>query len=314
MSRARADTLHTKLRKGIGSGPIISAEEYEWLMENQNLISARRRASYVTTIVDFLRENHSLEITEGELNSKGNMMKEGNRIENILGIPENNYSGGDLYGVELKCLKVESKTPLRLTTTTLGTDIKVLAQNLDQIHHTKISNIVYYKKVHGELKSGNRYILKNGERIFVDSPNSLNRFKLTLDDNNVMSTFVKYKKSGPWEKTSSCIDLKEKMSKFRRGLILVFYTGREYNRSQKTYAKINLLHTEIMLDVNTDWIMEKIRSKEIGVEVRYGGGKKFDDSGPAWEISRSEVNELIYLKSRHRTRQRDWKCKANLFQ
>ena len=173
---------------------------------------------------------------------------------------------------------------------------------------------MYYRKVHGGLNIRNRFIIKNGETILINSPNRLNRFKFKLDETNIMSTFVKFKKSGSWAQTAARIDLYEKMRKFKNGLILVFYAGRDYNRSEKTYRKVNLLHTEILLDVNTDWIMTKIRSKDIGVEIRYGGGKRFDDSGPAWEISRSDLNELIYLKSRVPTRQRNWKCKADLFQ
>jgi len=314
MSMSRADRLHRKLREGIGTKPKISAKEYEWLMKNQHLISAQRRANYVTDIVKFLRSNHSLEIPEGDLNSKGNLKKEGNRIEYLLGIPENNYSGGDLYGVELKSLKIDSSTPLRLTTTSLGTAIKTLAGKQGRSYYTEIRNVVFYPKVHGkELPKRNRYLIKNGETIFVDLVNKFNRFKFTLDDNNIMSTFVRFKKSGPWEKTDACVDLKQKMGKFSKGIILVFYTGRDYNRSQKTYQKANLLHTEIMLDVNTDWIMERILEKKIGVEIRYGGGKKFDDSGPAWEISRSDLNELIYLDKRRTSRDESWSCTANLF-
>ena len=309
VTRERALELHNSLISGIGIGPQISGEDYNWLLENNHYISRTEKVEYVTLIVRFLRVNHSQCVPDPITDKPYN---EGDRIEHFLGVPRNPRSQiGDLYGLELKALNFSGSSPLRLKTLSLLTSARNRAIEADWSYETQIQSYVYYPQHHGELPRPQRrrppFICKNGEVIYSEVPNKWGRFRFILDEEDLLRVAVRPSGLGKWLDIERVWNMRALLSKFNLGCVLVFY-------KKRNPRLINLLHTEVMTELNTQRILDDIRNGIIGIEVRMKNPSRPRNPGEVWQYNRSMVWQLTLDSTHQNSRSVDWTCPSELFE
>jgi hypothetical protein len=292
---------------GIGVGPQIEARDYNWLMGHATLVSPEDRAEYVTRVVRFLRLNHSQSIPDVE------GYNEGDRVEHWIGIPRNNSPVGDLYGIELKTLNFKA-TYLRFTTCSILTRARDRLIEADWPIPVPIQNYVYFPRHQDHIDQqitnprGHRppFISFNGENLFCNQPNRWGRLRLHLEGHE-LSIRVRGAGLGRWLNCQDTLDMCDYFSKFQRGTILVFRHGRSGRRN-------NLLHTEVISQLNTDYLLQMLETNQLYMEIRLKNPGRPRNSGEAWEISRSTLNEILYDRNLvDEDKSLDWTCDPLIF-
>ncbi len=299
---------------GIGVGPQISVEEYGWLMDNAVLVSPEDRADYVTRVVQFLRTNHSQPIPDVE------RYNEGDRVEHWLGIPRNNFQIGDLYGIELKSLNFNASY-LRFSSCAILTRARERLLRIgrgrtpnERIHYQPIQNYVYFaghqeridQPISDPSATQPPFITFNGEHLYCNQESSWGRLRLRLLG-DAISIGVRRDNSERWANCSDTVDLQDYFSKFQNGTIVVF-------RHRRTGHRPRLLHTEVILGLNSEYLIDLVQRGHIYMEIRLQRPSAPRNPGEAWQISRTGLNEIIYdedLVDEDRTC--DWACDPSIF-
>tara|TARA_B100001250_G_scaffold311444_1_gene273404 strand:+ start:315 stop:1262 length:948 start_codon:yes stop_codon:yes gene_type:complete len=305
----RAQRLHELLCAGIGVGPQIDAVDYRWLMENDHLIPSQSRAEYVTRVVHFLRGNHGQPIPDVE------KYNEGDRVEHWVGIPRNNCKVGDLYGIELKTLNFKA-TYLRFTTCSILTSARdrLIEADWEIPDRAPIQNYVHFpahqehigQPISNPTRHRPPFITFNGENLSCNQPNHWNRLRLNLDGHE-LSIGVRGAGLGIWLNCQDTVDMCDYFSKFQRGTIIVF-------RHQRTGRRNNLLHTEVILPLNTSYLLQMLETNQMKMEIRVKNPRSPKNPGEAWEITRTTLNEILYDRDMvDGDKSLNWVCPPEIF-
>lgn len=298
----KLDNALTRLSSRIGNPnfwPSLRKNDYNLLMENLEQLEENKRLQYVNRVLKWLSSNNGKQF--GKTHAYFGL-----DLEFQLGYENNTHDkDGDILGLELKCQSISTKTPLRLTTK-LGGEISTLVQKVIKKRcrkeiiekYKEKSSIVYYQDAYSYHNNGskltleqrieNDFIIQNGEVMKLGVENNLGRFKFDLERSHLVIC-IKPEGYRRWIRERLDVNIHSVLSKFKDGFVYCLH----YPRERK---KKNVLLTSFHVKLNTLSLVNRIHWGDIGLEIRYGGGKrgKYQSSGDAFQISRSKLEQILY--------------------
>ena len=322
MTRERALILYDSLLSGIGQSPQISERDYCWLMENSRFITPSEKATYVTRIVRFLRENHSCLVPDVE------GYNEGDRIEHWLGIPRNSSPIGDLFCLELKSWNGNTSIRFKTSTTifpaaknrmkTGGVDGWNMGDRLEEymfypkFHHPNLSDGERKRRSH-ELSQAARnrrplFLLKTGDTFRNGVPNQWGRVRLDVNDDDEIQLRVR-SGVGRWMLSDFRWPLQEVFQKFERGLIIV-------QRKKFSDRTLILQSTEVLLRVNTNWCIQQFRDGDMCLQARLKTRNGVVvDPGQGFQFTPTQIDYFRYRSGLvEQDRSIQWECPITNFE
>ncbi|MDC3267814.1 hypothetical protein OAU14_00170 [bacterium] len=297
--------LHSKLLYPELSLNHISPH-YSFLMENISSINQEQRLRYINAVISWFPKNYGVSFPKIKA-------KFGEDLEHRLGYSANSSTAGDILGLEMKAMYLVGKsgkkgtTSLRLTTK-LSTEFSKLVQHVINTHfkqktkkrYSTKQRIVYYNdyyknKNQRELKTDQErrnagYLLTSGEILKCGKENRLRRVKVDIDRDGVLIIYVKPPGYSKWySRRIPEVRICDVFSKFTNGMLFAW----GYPRKREAQR---VLLPSYYVDVNPNTFERWFKSGKIGLEIRYGEGRygKFDSSGDAMNMSRAEVEKMIF--------------------
>lgn len=295
--------LHTKL--AFPELPIeTTGPHYSYLMENLSRINARKKLRYVNAVLQWLAKSN------GEMLPK-NKQYFGEDLEHRLGYVTNSSTKGDILGLELKGMNLissksskKSTTALRLTTK-ISTEFATLLQGVINSHYLRVrqyysdkKNVVYYgdyyertnqTRLSDDERSANGFLLNAGEVLKCGKESKLGTVKIDINSDGYLVIFVKPPGYSRWYSRTQRIRIRDVFSKFSNGMVLVW----AYPRKRESER---IILSSYYVAVNQSILVSMFKQGKIGLEIRYGGGGRgrFDSSGDAMQLSRPELEKLIF--------------------
>jgi hypothetical protein len=277
------------------------------MSEGDQYLSAQEKANYVSEVIRFLRENHSISIPHAP-----DGYNDGDRLEYWLGIPRNTSEIGDLFGIELKSWNGNTSIRFKATTRILS----AAAERMRQAGWNTgpgVGRTIYYPAHHNGMDQTQSFmrrdpffIAKTGDRFFNGVPNQWGRLRLTVNDENRLLIHVRSGR-GPWMQLTLELSLEQMFSKYRRGLVVV-QTRRFQNGS------LFLQSTEVLLGVNTTWCIDQFRNGTMCLELRLKNRNNPKDPGQGFQLTKTRIDELRYTSDLVETdRSTNWICQTNVF-
>ena len=305
----RACKLHRQLESGIGKKPMISEGDFKWLMNNQHLISPKDKAAYITKIIRFLNSGlHKIpEIPGKDANA-------GDRLEYFLGIPNNPLKMGDLYGLDLKSMNIGGSDPLRVATLTFLVPARKHANGeLGCNYPQKEHSIVYYpkyKKYRRPESARPPFLCKTGEKMTIGKENSFGRMRFDFDSENNLKLSIRKARKDDWSVVTSFPSqpFAERLDKkISMGILLVWYRVRRGRR-------IDTIQCLYLPNLDTKRVISDLKEGNLGLAVRFKGGKSPRSTGSALEYTRSQLNSIIHDEPEpSESLCKDWKFDAEKF-
>ncbi|MFL2985113.1 MAG: hypothetical protein ACJZ5B_06500 [Candidatus Poseidoniaceae archaeon] len=298
----RLDNALLRLSRRMGNPsfwPGLRKSDYNLLMDNLDQLDEDVRLQYVNRVLNWLSSNNGKQF-------KKTHSYFGLDLEHQIGYESNIHDkDGDILGVELKCQSISGKAALRLTTK-LGAEVSNLIQEVIKKRcrreiierYKEKSNIVYYGDAYSYHNNGselnieqrieNGFIIQNGEVLKLGVENSLGRFKFDFEKSYLVIC-VKPEGYTRWIRERVGINISSLFSKFKNGFVYCLHYPRDWKRK-------NVLLTSFHVKLNEVSIHARIRTGVIGLEIRYGGGKrgKYESSGDAFQISRTKLENILF--------------------
>ncbi|MEC8384937.1 MAG: hypothetical protein VXZ89_06040 [Candidatus Thermoplasmatota archaeon] len=298
----RLDNALRRLSRRMGDPsywPSLRKSDYDLLMDNLSKLDEDLRLQYVNRVLNWLSSNNGKQF-------KKTHAYFGLDLEYQIGYESNIHNtDGDILGVELKCQSISGNAPLRLTTK-MGAEISNLIQEVIKKRcrkeiiekYKEKSKIVYYGDAYSYHNNGSElnieqriehgFIIQNGEVLKLGVENSLGRFKFDFEKSHLVIC-VKPEGYTRWIRERVGLNLSSLFSKFKNGFVYCLHYPREWKRK-------NVLLASFHVKLNALSIHTRIRTGVIGLEIRYGGGKrgKYESSGDAFQISRSNLENILF--------------------